>query len=352
MMAEVVSLSLEELQQAAGDLVSAAGLVGEVELHPLTGGGNNRVFRVDAKGSSFLLKVYFQHPGDRRDRLGTEFAFSQFAWDNGVRALPQPLACDRQKGLGLYEFVRGRRLEPQEVTAETVEQALNFYREINSYKQLTEAQNLPKASEACFTLEEHLQCVERRLVRLQTVEASSESDRSAVEFIHNELLELWKRVRSRVVQQASQWSLKLEAEIASLDRCLSPSDFGFHNAILSNSGQLRFLDFEYAGWDDPGKMVSDFFCQPAVPVSLDYYSKFVEAVVSELSEPEQHRQRMAILLPVYRVKWCCILLNDFLPVGSQRRSFAGQVADREVHKAVQLQKARRALQYLKENREF
>lgn len=352
MMTEVVSLSLEQLQQAAVELMAVVGLGGEVEIHPLTGGGNNRVFRVDADGSNFLLKVYFQHPGDRRDRLGTEFAFSQFAWDNKVRALPQPLACDRQKGLGLYEFVRGRRIEPQEITAETVEQALDFYREVNRYKQVSEAQILPQASEACFTLEEHLQCVERRIVRLQTVEASSESDRSAVEFIHSELFEVWREVRSRVIEQANQWSLQLEAEIAALDRCLSPSDFGFHNAILSDSGQLRFLDFEYAGWDDPGKMVSDFFCQPAVPVSLDYYSKFVEAVVSELSEPEQHRQRMAILLPVYRVKWCCILLNDFLPVASQRRSFAGKVADREVHKAVQLQKARRALQDLKENREF
>lgn len=352
MMAQAVSLSLEQLQQAAVDLVSAARLGGEVELHPLTGGGNNRVFRVDANGSNFLLKVYFQHPGDRRDRLGTEFAFSQFAWENKVRALPQPLACDRQKGLGLYEFVRGRRLEPQDVTAETVEQALNFYREINRYKQLTEAQILPQASEACFTLEEHLQCVERRIVRLRTVAASSESDRSAVDFIHNQLLEVWREVRSGVIEQANQWSLELEAEIAPLDRCLSPSDFGFHNAILSDSGQLRFLDFEYAGWDDPGKMVSDFFCQPAVPVPLNYYSKFVEAVVSELSEPEQHRQRMAILLPVYRVKWCCILLNDFLPVAGQRRSFAGQVADREARKAVQLQKARRALENLQQNREF
>lgn len=352
MMTELVSLSLEQLQQAAVELMAVAGLGGEVELHPLTGGGNNRVFRAEAKGSNFLLKVYFQHPGDRRDRLGTEFAFSQFAWENKVRALPQPLACDRQKGLGLYEFVRGRRIEPQEVTAETVEQALNFYLEINRYKQVAEARILPQASESCFTLEEHLQCVERRLVRLQTVEAFSEFDRSAVEFIHSELFEVWREVRSRVIEQANQWSLQLEAEIALLDRCLSPSDFGFHNAILSDSGQLRFLDFEYAGWDDPGKMVSDFFCQPAVPVSLNYYSKFVEAVVSELSEPEQYRQRMAILLPVYRVKWCCILLNDFLPVAGQRRSFALQVADREVCKAVQLQKARRALQDLKQNREF
>ena len=25
-----------------------------------------------------------------------------------------------------------------------------------------------------------------------------------------------------------------------------------------------FIDFEYAGWDDPSKLICDFFCQPAV----------------------------------------------------------------------------------------
>ena len=34
------------------------------------------------------------------------------------------------------------------------------------------------------------------------------------------------------------------------------------------------------------------------------------------------RARCRILLDAYRVKWSCIILNDFLPVGAARRSFA------------------------------
>src|SRR5258708_29751946 len=41
--------------------------------------------------------------------------------------------------------------------------------------------------------------------------------------------------------------------------------FGFHNALLRPSQELCFLDFEYAGHDDPAKMVGDFFSQPAIP---------------------------------------------------------------------------------------
>lgn len=68
--------------------------------------------------------------------------------------------------------------------------------------------------------------------------------------------------------------------------------------------------------------------------------------MANLSDSDIHRQRMAILLPVYRVKWCCIILNNFLPVGSKRRNFARSADGGEDLKAAQLQKARCALQDL------
>jgi len=48
-------------------------------------------------------------------------------------------------------------------------------------------------------------------------------------------------------------------------------------------------------------------------------------------------------LPVYELKWCCIMLNEFLAVGESRRSFAGIPENRELHLAHQLESVRRAL---------
>lgn len=143
--------------------------------------------------------------------------------------------------------------------------------------------------------------------------------------------------------------LSLENELPWQERCISPSDFGFHNALLTDDGRLRFIDFEYAGWDDPAKTVCDFFCQPALPVPLEYYGTFIDAVVAGLQEPQKHCQRIDLLLPVYQIKWCCILLNNFLEVGSWRRHFAGETVDQEEQKVRQLQKARMALQSLVSN---
>ncbi len=98
-----------------------------------------------------------------------------------------------------------------------------------------------------------------------------------------------------------------EAEI------LSPSDFGFHNALADAAGTLTFLDFEYAGRDDPAKLVSDFFCCPEVPVPLRFRSEFVATLAEGLPLDPAFPSRCDRLLDVYRFKWIAIIMNEFLP---------------------------------------
>jgi hypothetical protein len=336
-------LDTETLRAATARLLGRAGLRGDFHLEPLPAGGNNRVFRVDVDGSRAVLKEYFQHPEDRRDRLGAEFCLCSFAWENGLRALPKPLGRDVANRLGLYEFIEGRKLQPGEVDEGAIRQALTFFLEINSHRHLPAAQELPTGSEAYFTLTGHLECIERRLAVLREIECFSEIDREAADFIRDRLAPAWGVVRTWVAQQAGARGLNLDAEIPRDDRRLSPSDFGFHNAILTDGGGLRFLDFEYAGWDDPAKMVCDFFCQVAMPMPMRCFGPMVETVASGLSEPGQFHGRVALLMPVYRIKWCCIVLNEFVRVGRWRRRFANSQIDPEESKITQLQKARRVL---------
>ena len=39
---------------------------------------------------------------------------------------------------------------------------------------------------------------------------------------------------------------------------MSPSDFGLQNTLFTKN-KLFFIDFEYAGLDDPAKCLLDFF---------------------------------------------------------------------------------------------
>lgn len=316
-------------------MLAGLGLAGEPRLARLTGGANNQVFLAQAGETTTLLKVYFRHPGDPRDRLGAEFSFCSFARAQGVRAVPRPLACDCDGGMALYEFIVGTPLRPGEVSAQVVQEALDFYLALN--RERSAAECLPCASEACFSTVEHVECLQRRLQRLEGV-----PDAEVVDFVRGELQPAAGQVIAAAQERFG------EAVVAAQDRRVSPSDFGFHNALREAGGALRFFDFEYAGWDDPAKVVCDFFCQPAVPVPFEHWDRFAAAVAADLAEPETQLARFRALLPLYRLKWCCILLNDFLPEGQARRGFAGGAAAATERQVAQLRKAREALAMVKE----
>lgn len=288
-----------------------------IEIRPLPGGGNNRLFKVEVSGAPFVLKRYFCHPDDRRNRLDSEYRFSQFLWQRGVRCIPEPLARDDDSGSGLYRYVEGTQIVPAAVTDRHLHEAQLFLQQANGWRQDAGALTLPEASEACFTLRQHLDLVERRIQRLLALPLTEGIRGEAALFVRERLLPVWNRVRGR----AGETKQSQVVPLATTERILSPSDFGFHNALQTEQG-LVFLDFEYAGWDDPAKTVCDFFCQIAVPVPIKYWEKMSAGGASLTSTPESTLLRMQTLLPVYQVKWVCIALNHFLAVDGERRRFA------------------------------
>jgi hypothetical protein len=326
------------------ELLARAGHSGAFTVAVVTGGGNNRVYRVTCEGKDLLLKEYFRHPDDPRDRLRAEFAFSCFAWTRGLRCLPEPIAAG--DGLALFEFIHGQPLEPEDVGPGAVAQATAFFRQLNRHRTHPAAAALPAASEACFALDQHHRTVQRRLGRLMEIEPADPLDREARDFVVEQLAPTWERVRGAIRSSAvgSEWVW--DKPLPQEERCLSPSDFGFHNAIDAG-GELRFVDLEYAGWDDPAKTVCDFLCQPSRPVPPALTGAVVEGMLAELPGADRHRERARVLLPLYRVKWCCIMLNEFLSTGHRRRAFAGALPRAPERKRTQLEKARAALARVK-----
>ncbi|MBT4402033.1 MAG: phosphotransferase [Bacteroidetes bacterium] len=332
---------IKSILHHAVNMAKMAGFKDTVHLTPIACGGNNRVFQMKIGSEKFLLKNYFHSNEDKRDRLGAEFSFASFAWEHGLHTMPCPITSDPANFLGLYEFVKGRKLNPGKVNSNFVQQALIFYSDLNRNRDETEGLNLPEASEACFSIADHISLVDQRITRLLDIEESDSLACEAKEFTEVKLSKAWKNVREGIIEQTYELGLDLDRYLLHEDRCLSPSDFGFHNALLKDDGTLVFIDFEYAGWDDPAKMVCDFFCQPAVPVPFDFYQYVKSHIQSGLNDAEYFRQRVDLLLPAYRIKWCCIILNDFLPVDNERRKYAFTNNNR---RELQLNKARKYLE--------
>lgn len=312
-----------DLLRLASSLALRAGLPRPEGLAALPGGRNNRVYRVDSTGGPWLLKRYFSHPADTRDRLGAEYAFLTFAASLGNAPVPRPLAVNTAGGEALYQFIEGRALAPDEATWENVAQAIDFAGLLASAKDSPRAMALPTASEAYFTLDGHLDRIEERVATLGRMTPRDEVGREAQSFVRERLEPAWRRVRHAIESGPARghWAGP-GGELAGNERCISPSDFGFHNAIMTGSGRLCFLDFEYAGWDDPAKLVCDFFLQPRVPVPHRLMDDFLARLSHALGTGERLALRVRALMPAYRVKWCCILLGEFTRVSLERRRFS------------------------------
>jgi hypothetical protein len=301
----------------------------------LAGGKNNQVYRLDMEvGVPLVLKRYFSDPRDGRDRLSTEWNFLDRAWQSGVRAIPQPLLRDTPAQAALYAFVPGRKLGAAELDAVHVDAAADFICAINARTDPA----LPPASESCFSIADHLSIVERRLSRLATLDPQAPRVAEAARFISATLRPAWDAVKNRIARETHALCLDMDSPLADAECCLSPSDFGFHNALAAD-GRLVFLDFEYAGRDDPAKLVVDFFCQPEVPVPLRHLDRFIARLAEGLKFEAAAMARCRLLLDACRIKWVCIILNDFLPVGAARRSFA-ETDERDARCARQIEKAK------------
>ena len=291
---------------AAGALVKSLGHTLPVSVTPLPGGRNNQVWRVDCGHQSFLLKRYFWSEQDPRDRLGQEWAFLHYLRQIGCRQAPDPLVKDPAIRCALLEFIDGTDLEINDVTAKDVHAATDFFIQMNSQRE--KAASLPPVSEACFSLDAHIATMATRVGRLQEINPESDIHVAARDFVNKTIRPLWAKVEN-VIRSCSSLSRILTTE----ERCLSPSDFGFHNALRQADGCLRFLDFEYAGWDDPAKSIIDFCNQPDRLLPDDLADIFCERAIFAFPNPESLASRILLLEPLYQLKWACICLNNFLP---------------------------------------
>jgi len=329
-------------EKASRILLEKIGVGSDFTVEHLPGGRNNRVLKIiEGEGDkAVILKEYFRHPADLRDRCKAEFDFLRFAWNSGTNCVPEPLACDLENGLAIYAFVAGRRLHAGDITMDRIDEAAGFFHAINNSAGISRP-NLGNASEACFSIASHLACTERRVQALVAA-CSQEMNAEVRSFVQSKMVPLWNSLRIDVEWQCETLQVPLAEEINSAKRRISPSDFGFHNTIKMTDGRLCFLDFEYAGWDDIAKTVCDFFLQPVFPMPEQYFQKVADKLLGGSDDNTYQMNRVKILLPVHQMKWCCIMLNDFLPLGNARRKFSLAEDGESERKAHQLALARAA----------
>lgn len=305
------------LMEGAQVARTASRLLGyAVEAHLLAQGANGRVYRLHGE-HALVAKVYSPPEPARPDRCAVEWTALNFLYGAGCRDIPRPVAQDAASSITLMSFVPGRRLASHEIELTHALSAAQFLVNLLPLRQTPQARQIGEASDAGFSIAQHLDHVQNRFARL----ARELNDDDALRFLQGEVARALERVAAFLAETPAA-----ETAVPVQHRILSPSDFGFHNILAEESGCLWFLDFEYFGWDDAAKAAADFRHQPEVALSPQCFEAFRQRLVETIGEHSAALDaRIERLLPLAGVKWTMIMLNAFRagarepPEGKQTR---------------------------------
>lgn len=309
-------MSLTSLPDAA---VIGQQLLGRPVLaaEPIGNGRNSRVFRIalapGGETDSVVLKFYRRDPGDGRDRLGVEFNALTFLWHNSVRVVPRAIVSDRERNCAIYEFIDGRSVASPEAAARDIAASVDFLANLRRLHGADGSNALPAASEACFSIAEVMTSVRGRLARLQAAPAGDDESRRLQAWLAREFAPALAGIERWIRSSAARWGVETESPLPQASRTLSPSDFGFHNTVRRPNGELAFVDFEYFGWDDPAKTVVDYLLHPGMALSETLKQQFAREFIAAFADVRLLAERARLVYPLFGLKWCLIILNDYLP---------------------------------------
>ena len=261
--------------------------------------GISRVEMID--GSINALKIY---PVDHHhDRLFAEYEGLRLLRQRNIKEVPCPIASDRKMHAAMYEWIEGEPVE--NLQKNDLHQALELLANIHSLREFPEFSTFPGASAAIFSGDQ----LEKQIYeRLWTLRDQSVKSSKLKVFLTDELEPMageilkWSRIH---------WPKpkNYDEVISFKERTLSPSDFGFHNALRVDGSQIIFFDFEYFGWDDPAKLIGDFLLHPGMKLSKDLRALWIDGTKDIFGNIVIERAR--VMWPMLGLCWCLILLNEY-----------------------------------------
>jgi len=308
------------------------------QVNPVQGGGNNRVFRVvsDQK-DEYALKLYPDLSVDPRTRLRAEVLACSLTQNLDVT--PVVCAHDSCLNLAVFNWIDGAR---PRVDQDSIQQAVEFVTRLREMH-LSGDESTPLASEACLSIREIFDQVDKRISVLK-----NNPHPALTRALGDAISPLRGRLEEWV---GDQWSMDRQTvEVPLSSQTLSPSDFGFHNAVEKRDGTLCFIDLEYFGRDDPVKLIADFLWHPGMDLNVTQKKFWLHKMFQVFGEDTELTDRFFLAWPVFGLRWALILLNEFREDGWKKRLDAShrnsaELADR---KEEQLAKALGICEMIKE----
>ena len=282
--------------------------VNVADLKPIQNGKNSHVYKVtDRAGQSWVLKSYPDRHHDPRLRLKNEVKAFQLLHE--VQSDIRPVFWSEDLDLALFTYFEGEKIISP--TNKEVDQLTSFLRKLHELSQTTSKSEIEMASESCLSAAELIAQIDKRIADYKNLENPLLNE------ILNVLSSRYQKIKNTSL---SKWpKCNLESKLPEKNWFLSPSDFGFHNALRGNNGKIIFLDFEYFGWDDPVKLCCDTILHPGMRLSSMQKVSITKVFVDLFKRDKTFIKRMECAWALYAIRWSLIVLNPLLIRSSKTR---------------------------------
>lgn len=246
--------------------------------------GTNNQIKIFRKNNQVEKK--YINPFNKHERYLKEVKFLEFFKKKRVSNIPEIIQKD---GINLsikYKFIKGIKYRRKKLKFNDIKKIFYFIKKINKYKtndQFTFAKEFTSSSEEYF----------KRL-------------KKKIKNIKNKYY--FNRINIKFNQLCKKKYFKKLYKFSEKNKILSPCDFNVNN-ILIDKKKLKFIDFEYSGYDDIAKIFAVFFTQP--DTNIDYYSikKNLYKIIF-LNDKQKIINNIEYLIPVCYLNWCLILYNQ------------------------------------------
>ena len=272
---------------------------------------NSRAFLLESEnGEKYFLKNFIYDALNTHNRLKSEVYFSKYLLENNLNNIPKLICYSITSNWILYDWIEGEKVK--KITHYNVKDLIEFLIKINLNLKNHKNYDLPNASEACFSIVGHKVLITKKIkASINRIDQNNQIDPNLKKLIIFELEE--KIVLINNLLRKKEFSNKdfIKYSLNKYQKCISPSDVGFHN-IINSKGKSFYVDFEYAGIDDPCKLIADLILQPDYPIPPDLIHHLLKLVNNLKKDIPDFQKRFLLIFELYKIKWFCIIFNPII----------------------------------------
>lgn len=272
-------------------------------LNKLKGGINSAVYSITIDGKPLgVLKKYPDDP--KRDRRANEAKFLKFLNIALPNKAPRLLDTLPSENISLLEWIEGKG--NSELQVNDTDQFTEFQLAIDKFKSIDQAKQIDLAADSVLCPNDLITQMRSRLSQFYQIQLpeqvhyflSKEFEPYLDSSIQN-TIEIYKRLH-----------IDIDERLSHQFQTLIASDLGTHNTIRRPNGRLVFIDFEFAGWDDPITAIANFTLHPGMKPGNKLRKPFVENLLHHFKYYPHIVERYHAMLPLFGLRWCLIMLNS------------------------------------------